>query len=107
MSTPEKIEVAAVVDEKMDDAMTPGFQAEFDPDEAELAGAFHEDALTAGEAAESSIELAEIDLAFVEVGDGSEVPPIPTVINMRETFGLREGESLTDALDRLEQGGED
>jgi hypothetical protein len=30
--------------EKLSDALTPGYQAEFDPDEAERAGAFEEDA---------------------------------------------------------------
>lgn len=37
---------AAALHEKLADAMTPGFQAEFDPDEAECAGAFFEDALS-------------------------------------------------------------
>jgi len=37
---------AAALHEKLADAMTPGFQAEFDPDEAECAGAFVEDALS-------------------------------------------------------------
>lgn len=32
--------------EKLGDAMTPGFQAEFDPDEAQHAGAFVEDAIS-------------------------------------------------------------
>lgn len=41
------------VDEKLADAMTPGFVAEFDPDEAERAGIFHEDALDEQAASES------------------------------------------------------
>lgn len=39
------------VREKMADALTPGFQVEFDPDEAERVGAFVEDALSEQDAA--------------------------------------------------------
>lgn len=46
-----------VLREKLTDAMTPGLLVEFDPDEAERAGAFVEDALTEQEAADSSIDL--------------------------------------------------
>ena len=45
--------------EKLLDAMTPGYQAEFDPDEAEQAGAFVEDALSEQDAAESDIDLVD------------------------------------------------
>ena len=45
--------------EKLLDAMTPGYQAEFDPDEAEQAGAFIEDALSEQDAAESDIDLVD------------------------------------------------
>jgi hypothetical protein len=48
---------AEVIREKLTDAMTPGFQAEFDPEEAERAGAFAEDALSEQDAAESSEDL--------------------------------------------------
>lgn len=41
------------ISDKLADALTPGYQAEFDPDEAERAGAFIEDALTEQDAAES------------------------------------------------------
>jgi hypothetical protein len=47
----------AVIREKLIDAMTPGFQAEFDPDEAEQAGAFIEDALSEEDAMESDVDL--------------------------------------------------
>lgn len=46
--------------DKLIDAMTPGFQAEFDPDEAERAGAFVEDALSEADAAASVDDLAEL-----------------------------------------------
>ena len=42
-----------VLREKMADALTPGFQVELDPDEAERVGAFLEDVLTEQDAAES------------------------------------------------------
>ncbi|MCP5276649.1 MAG: conjugal transfer protein TraD [Burkholderiales bacterium] len=45
--------------QKLVDAQTPGFQAEFDPDEAELLGAFKEDALSETDALDSSIDQPE------------------------------------------------
>ena len=45
--------------EKLLDAMTPGYQAEFDPDEAEQAGAFVEDALSEQDATESDVDLVD------------------------------------------------
>ncbi|WP_426107443.1 hypothetical protein [Massilia sp. TSP1-1-2] len=44
----------SAVIEKLRDALTPGYQAEFDPAEAEAAGAFQEDALSEGDALASS-----------------------------------------------------
>lgn len=44
------------VDEKLADAMTPGFVVEFDPNEADRAGCFQEDALDERDAAESGID---------------------------------------------------
>ncbi|MCB1934713.1 MAG: conjugal transfer protein TraD [Nitrosomonas sp.] len=49
-----------VIAQKLIDAQTPGFQAEFDPDEAELLGAFTEDALSETEALDSSIDQPEL-----------------------------------------------
>jgi hypothetical protein len=43
--------------EKLADAMVPGAIVEFDPEEAERAGAFIEDALSEADALESSIDL--------------------------------------------------
>jgi len=45
-----------LIAQKLVDAQTPGFQAEFDPDEAELLGAFTEDGLSELEALDSSID---------------------------------------------------
>ncbi|MEQ1620623.1 MAG: conjugal transfer protein TraD [Methylococcales bacterium] len=50
--------------EKLKDVGTPGFQAEFDPDEAERAGAFYEDALSEQDALDSdvdSVDLSKVD----------------------------------------------
>lgn len=51
--------VDAALREKLADAETPGYQAEFDPEEAERAGAFVEDALTEEDAIESAGDLAD------------------------------------------------
>lgn len=48
------------VGEKLHDALTPSFQAEFDPDEAESAGAFPEDALSEDDALTSAHDFANI-----------------------------------------------
>jgi hypothetical protein len=48
---------ADIVSEKLSDAQTPGFVAEFDPDEAERAGAFNEDALSEADAIDAMFEL--------------------------------------------------
>lgn len=51
------------VREKLTDALTPGYQAEFDPEEAERAGAFVEDALSEQEALDSQADLADAGVA--------------------------------------------
>jgi len=48
--------MAAVIAEKLIDMETPGFEAEFDPLEAERLGAFREDALTEQDALDSTID---------------------------------------------------
>lgn len=48
-----------LIQEKLLDALTPGFQAEFDPDEAEWLGAFEEDALSEEDALESRDDLKD------------------------------------------------
>lgn len=56
----DQANATAALDEKLTDAMTPGFQVEFDPEEAARAGAFVEDALTESDAAESSVDLPSV-----------------------------------------------
>ena len=51
-----------VIQEKLLDAEIPGFQAEFDPLEAERLGAFKEDALSEQDVLDSTIDhTAEVD----------------------------------------------
>lgn len=45
--------------DKLIDTQLPGYQVEFDPEEAEQAGAFIEDALTEEDAIESAVDPAE------------------------------------------------
>ena len=45
-----------IIQEKLLDAQIPGFQAEFDPLEAERLGAFKEDALSEQDALDSTID---------------------------------------------------
>ncbi|BAU77415.1 hypothetical protein [Metapseudomonas furukawaii] len=46
--------------EKLRDAEVPGFEVEMDPDEADLVGAFQEDALSEQEAKDSTVDLLEV-----------------------------------------------
>lgn len=51
-----------VLVEKLSDAeTTPSFEVEFDPDEAEKAGAFEEDAISEADALESSSDLIDLE----------------------------------------------
>ena len=52
-----EVDAVDVLAEKLTDAMVPGAIVEFDPEEAERAGAFIEDALTEADALESDIDL--------------------------------------------------
>ncbi|HEX8883248.1 MAG TPA: protein TraD [Noviherbaspirillum sp.] len=57
--------VAAALRDKLTDILTPGYAAEFDPDEAEQAGAFVEDALSLEDAAESCLDLTDASTAAI------------------------------------------
>jgi hypothetical protein len=50
----EALIASDTVREKLGDAQTPGYQAEFDPAEAEAAGAFSEEALSEADALAST-----------------------------------------------------
>lgn len=50
---------SAALRERFIDILIPGYKAEFDPDEAEQAGAFAEDALSAEDATESSLDAVD------------------------------------------------
>ncbi len=62
------VNAAEALREKLIDALTPGYQVEFDPEEAERAGAFVEDALSEQAAAESGIDLVEATVMDDEEG---------------------------------------
>lgn len=51
---------ADVIKAKLLDAMSPGYQAEFDPDEADRAGSFIEDALSEEDALASDVDLLDL-----------------------------------------------
>jgi hypothetical protein len=63
----DTVAATAALREKLGDALTPGYQAEFDPEEAVRVGAFSEDALSEADAAGSSDDLAAA-LAGLEQG---------------------------------------
>ena len=55
-------DITEIIQEKLLDAEIPGFQAEFDPLEAERLGAFTEDALSEQDALDSTIDhTAEVE----------------------------------------------
>ena len=54
-----EVDAVDVLAEKLTDAMVPGAIVEFDPEEAERAGAFVEDALSESDALESDIDLID------------------------------------------------
>ena len=55
-------DITEIIQEKLLDAEIPGFQAEFDPLEAERLGAFIEDALSEQDALDSTIDhTAEVE----------------------------------------------
>ena len=61
---------AAALRDKLIDLLIPGYSVEFDPDEADQAGAFHEDALSEQDAAESCLDL--VDGAAAAFGNARE-----------------------------------
>ncbi|WP_322075500.1 conjugal transfer protein TraD [Burkholderia cenocepacia] len=102
-------DAADALREKMIDAQTPGFQAEFDPDEAARVGAFQEDALGEDDALETAIDAPDVQDAsvptFIESGAGLDVPANITTGSARELLGKQPGESVKDALARFERQG--
>ena len=91
--------------EKLTDAQTPGYQVELDPEEAERAGAFVEDALSEEDAADSNADLVEVDGALEpafldDEGPSADIPPFITTTNARELYDLRPGETVAEAIAR-------
>lgn len=98
---------AELLNEKMADARLPRYQAEFDAEEAERAGAFKEDALDEPAAAESGDDMNdELEPAFLDDdGPSSDLPAFITTTNARELFDLQQDETVTDAIARKAKEG--
>jgi hypothetical protein len=104
-----RLEESAAVDivrAKLVDSQTPGFQAEFDPDEADVAGAFEDDALDEHDALDAANDLTHESLGagsmFIDPEEVLEVPFYITRPTLREAIARRPGESLKEALVRLQ-----
>lgn len=82
LEPPAPAAASGPVIEKLQDALTPGYQAEFDPAEAEAAGAFQEDALSEADALASTHDTAhfasepEIIPLFAPARTGKGVGPV-------------------------------
>jgi len=61
MAIDREADASEALNEKLRDAQIPGFEVEFDPDEAEKAGAFEEDALSEADALESCTDWVGLD----------------------------------------------
>lgn len=61
MAIDREADASEVLNEKLRDEQIPGFEVEFDPEEAENAGAFEEDALSEADALESSTDWVGLD----------------------------------------------
>ena len=103
---------AEALREKLIDAQTPGYQSEFDPDEAERAGAFDETALSEGDALNSTDDLAalsgaaSLEPAFLDDdGPSEDLPRIVSTTNARELYDLRPGETVLEAIARKTKEG--
>lgn len=71
------------VAEKLQDALTPGYQAEFDPAEAEAAGAFEEDALSEIDALASTHDSLDVFNLDTDAGQG-ETPVLQAIPTPKE-----------------------
>ncbi|MDR3352268.1 MAG: conjugal transfer protein TraD [Zoogloeaceae bacterium] len=92
-----------VVYEKLADAATPGYQAEFDPNEADYAGAFEEDALSEQDAAESSDDLVEPEEKPAFLDDEGPMEPAfnhHRTASISDMFDWKPGETLDEAIAR-------
>ena len=96
-----------LLNEKMADARLPRYQAEFDAEEAERAGAFKEDALDEPAAVVSGDDLNdELEPAFLDDdGPSSDLPTFITTTNPRELFDLQQDETVIDAIARKAKEG--
>lgn len=90
---------------KLTGPATPGYQAEFDLEEAERAGAFVADALSEEDAADSNAGLVDVlgeeQPGFLDAAAPSaEIPAFIRRANARERFGMAPGETAPEAIAR-------
>lgn len=103
----EQLAAVDAVHDKFQDVLTPGYAVAFDPEEAEQAGAFVEEALSEHDAAASVDDAAAlaIDPAAVFLdgtGPSADIPTFVTTKNARDLLGLQPGESVADAIRRAD-----
>lgn len=93
---------AGALREKLTDAATPGYQAEFDPEEAGRADALVEDAAESGDdqAALASQSDDQAPAFITEGGPLADIPPFFNTTNIRELYDWKPGESLDEAIAR-------
>lgn len=97
------LDLRAAVLKKLADAETPGLQVEFDPEEAEMAGAFVEDALSAEDAMESVTDFAVTQYAnLVQQDDFVEIPTFTTLRIVRDTHEKERSDSMKAAIAMVE-----
>ena len=93
-----------VVAEKLTDVMTPGFEPEFDPQEAERAGAFVEDALSEADALEA-IEGHTEEIIFLDGNEPGEIPGLPfNLKEARDNFGEGLNKGIAASYERFING---
>ena len=87
-----------VLEEKLLDMNVPGFQAEFEAAEAEMLGAFTEDAIGEVDAAESVEGLQPMFLD--DEGPSKDLPAFITTTNSYQLYDLKDNESVVEAMER-------
>ena len=93
---------AGALREKLAHAATPGYQAEFDPEEAERAGAFVEDAAESGDSLAALASQGDDQApAFITEGEpAADLPAFVHTANVRSLYDWKPGESLDEAIAR-------
>ncbi len=89
-----------VLEQKMVDVMNPGVVVELDPDEAELLGAIHDDAMSEQDAWESNGDSVDFDgPVFIQNDSNTEIPECITVSHGSKAPEVKE--SIKEGSDAL------